>query len=186
MPRSTVIALCLLLLLPAAFFLASPRAAGDDEIQPVLVTNFPETQKVAGSVSIEGPVRQAALASVRDIEVPPVGPSDPRRLVSAGVLTTDGFGAVVLSLSGSAKGRAPRAGEVGVLLVPDEEPIVRLMEEQGIVQFPLEVKAPVSLTTAYFSSPQERRVVAFPRYRILLYNTSDRFVTADLFAYLTM
>jgi hypothetical protein len=185
MPRSAVIALCLLLI-PAAFLLAPSRAAQDDEIQPVRVTNFPETQRVAGSVSIEGPVRQAALASVRDIEVPPVGPSDPRRLVSAGVLTTDGFGAVVLSLSGTMRGRAPKAGEVGVLLVPEEEPILRLMEEQGIIHFPVEVRAAVALNAAHFASAQERRVVAFPRYRVLLYNTSDRTVTADLFAYLTM
>lgn len=185
MPRRALIALCLLLL-PAAFFLAPSRAAGEDEIQPVRVTNFPGTQRIAGSVSIEKPVPQAALVSFHEIELPPVTPTDPRRLISAGVLTTDGFGAVVLSLSGTAKGRAPKAGEVGVLLVPDEEPIVRLMEEQGILQFPLEMKAPISINTAFFSSPQERRVVGFPRYRILLYNTSDRLVTADLYAYLTM
>lgn len=185
MPRFTLIALCLLLI-PAAFWLAPSRAAAEEEPQPVQVTNFPETQRVEGSVSIEGPLRQAALATVRDIEVPPVGPSDPRRMVSAGLLTTDGFGAVVLSLSGNTKGRAPKPGEVGVLLVPDEEPILRLLDEQGVVQFPLEVKAPVALNTAYFSSSQERRVVGFPRYRILLYNTSDRLMTVDLFAYLTM
>ena len=184
--RRLAIGIVLCLLIAAFLRLAPIRAAGEDEIRPVLVTNFPETQKVAGAVSIEGPLRQAALAHIADIEVPPVRPDDPRRLVSAGVLTTDGFAAVVLSLSGSTKGRAPKAGEVGALLVPDEEPILRVLDEQGLLQFPLEVKAPVALNTAIFSSSQERRVVAFPRYRILLYNTSDRTMTVDLFAYLTM
>ncbi|MGH9869959.1 MAG: hypothetical protein ACREAA_17570 [Candidatus Polarisedimenticolia bacterium] len=184
--RRLAIGLALCLVIAAALRLAPARAAGDEEIRPVLVTNFPESQKVEGSVSIVGPLRQAALAHIPDIEVPPVKPDDPRRLVSAGVLTTDGFAAIVLSLAGSTKGRAPKPGEVGALLVPDEDPILRVLDEQGLLQFPLEVKAPVALNTVIFSSAQERRVVAFPRYRVLLYNTSDRTMTVDLFAYLTM
>ncbi len=176
----------LLLPLPAAFVLIPSRAAGDDDIQPVSVTNFPETQKVEGRVSIEGPLRQAALAAVRDIEVPPVGAGDPRRMVSAGVLTADGFAAVVLSLSGSAKGMPRQAGEVGVVLVPDEEPIQGVLEERGRALFPLDARADVGVGDPIFSSRPQRTMVAFPRYRILLYNTSDRTVLVDLFAYLTM
>jgi len=186
MLRSVLMALGLLLLVPGLIWLTPSVGAGDDEVRPVRVINFPETQNVQGRVSIEGTLRQAALTSLREIEVPPVGPSDPRKLISAGVITTDGFGAVVMSLSGSTKGRAPRPGEVGALLIPDEEPILRLMEEQGVLQFALEVKAPVALNNPIFSSAQERRLVGFPRYRVLLYNTSDRTVTVDLFAYLTM
>jgi len=176
----------LMLLLPAAIVLAPSRAAGDEEIRPVKVTNFPETQKVEGRVSIEGPLRQAALAAVRDIEVPPVGSGDPRRMVSAGVLTADGFAAVVLSLSGSTKGSPRQAGEVGVVLVPDEEPIQEVMDERGRALFPLDTRAEVGVGDPIFFSRPQRTMVAFPRYRILLYNTSDRTVVVDLFAYLTM
>jgi len=180
---SAVIVAALAVSCAAALLL--PAASGPEEPQPVVVVNFPETQRVAGAVAVEGVVHQAALASLREIEVPPVAPGDVRRLVSAGVIPTDGFGAVVLSLAGQPKGTIRQQGQVGAILVPDEEGITRAFEEKGQMQFPMEVKAEVPLSSAYFSSGQPRLTVAFPRYRVLLYNTTDRVVTADLYAYLT-
>ena len=167
-----------LLLLPGA-------APGSEEPQRVVVTNFPDPQRVAGAVSVEGVVHQAALASLRDIEVPPVDPGDPRRLVAGGIVSTDGFGAVVLSLAGQTKGVIRRQGQVGAILIPDEEAIARVLEERGQLLFPMDVKADVPLSAAYFSSGQPRHTVAFPRYRVMLYNTTDRTVSVDLYAYLT-
>ncbi|HKY33799.1 MAG TPA: hypothetical protein VJV23_14810 [Candidatus Polarisedimenticolia bacterium] len=187
MPRPALLSLVLAAALAAGLALMPAGAAVDDDVQPVIVTNFPETQRVEGRVAIAEPVPQAALASILEVEVPPtVSTGDPRRLVSAGVLDTDGFGAVVISLAGQAKGHLHQPGEVGVILVPDQEGILAALEEKGRLLFPLETRAPVASGVDYFSSPQTRFVVAFPRYRVLLFNTTGRTVTTDLYAYLTM
>ena len=95
MPKGLTITLAALAASSALVFLL---AAGPDSEGPqqVVVTNFPETQRVNGAVAVEGVVHQAALASILEIEVPPVAPTDLRRLVEGGVVRTDGFGAVVL------------------------------------------------------------------------------------------
>ena len=52
--------------------------------------------------------------------------------------------------------------------------------------FALEATATgVTGDTPYFASAQPRYSVAFPRYKILLYNTTDKTVTLDVYAYLT-
>ena len=169
----------------SAVVLLLPAATSSEEPQPVVVTNFPGTQHVDGAVAVEGVVHQAALSSLREIEVPPVAPTDLRRLVTGGTVSTDGFGAVVLSLAGQPKGTVRTQGQVGAILIPDEESILRAFEEKGQIQFPLEVKADVPLSSAFFSSGQPRHTVGFPRYRVLLYNTTDRVVSVDVYAYLT-
>ena len=161
-------------------------SATQEEVQDVRVTNFPGTQHVNGSVSVEGPVHQAALSAINDIEVPALlRPTDIRHLVPAGAITTDGFVAVVLSLTGQVKGNLTRPGEVGAILVPDVEPILDVLDEKGLFQFTLEVKAPSLPGLPYFHSDQPRFIVGFPRYRLLLYNTTERTVNVNLYAYLT-
>ena len=170
-------------LLSAALLLA---AAGSREVMDVQVLNFPDPQRIRGSVTIEGPIRHGVMVRFSDIIVPPVKPTDTTRLISGGTLVTDGFTGVVLSLSGLVKGDVVKPGAVGAYLVPDEEPIQRAFNEAGQVQFPLEVAATrVSGASAYFASGQERLTVGFPSYRVLLYNTSDKTVTVSLFGYLT-
>ncbi len=162
----------------------APRS--QEEIQRVLVTNFPHTQQVAGTVSIDGVVRHAALQRVKDIQVPPVGPKETTRLIQAGTLATDGFTAVVLGLNGQTRGRTLRSGAVGALLIPDEETVSRAFEEEGLTQFPIEIAASsVSGASLNFSSTQQRFTLGFPRYRVLLYNTTDKTATVNLYAYLT-
>lgn len=184
MPKLLTILLAVIVA-SSAVVLLLPAASNSEEPQLVVVTNFPATQRVNGAVAVEGVVHQAALTSLREIEVPPVAPSDLRRLVDGGVVPTDGFGAVVLSLAGQPKGMVRQKGEVGAILLPDEEPIVRAFEEKGQLQFSMEVRAEVPAAAPVFSSGQPRHVVAFPRYRVLLYNTTDRTVSVDLYAYLT-
>lgn len=157
-----------------------------EETQRVLVTNFPELQQVAGTVSVEGPVRHSTLQRVKEILVPPVEPKETGRLIDGGVLTMDGFTSVVLSLNGQTKGKILRSGTVGAILIPEEETVTRAFEEDGLAQFPLEVSASISSgSSRSFASTPVRLTVAFPRYRMRLYNTSDKTVTANLFAYLT-
>ncbi len=161
------------------------RGQSEDEASAVRVINFPRTQRISGDVVITEPIRQASLISLPDIEVPPVKPADPRRLIAAGTITTDGFTGAILSLSVEARGQIVTPAEVGAILVPDEEPIIKVMEERGQLQFPLEVKAMPSAGALYFASEPARVVVGFPRYRVLIYNATGRTVTVSLFAYLT-
>ncbi len=167
----------------AALLLLAARGSG--ETMDVQVLNFPDPQRIKGSVTIEGPIRHGELVRLPDIIVPPVKPSDTTRLISGGFLVTDGFTYAVLSLNGLTKGDVLKGGTAGAFLVPEEESIIRTLNEAGLVQFPLEVATNVSGGSAYFASKSERLTVAFPRYRVLLYNTSDKTVTVNLFAYLT-
>ena len=160
-------------------------AAGSREVMDVQVLNFPDPQRIKGSVTIEGPIRHGELTRLQDIIVPPVKPTETTRLIPGGTLVADGFTYAVLSLNGLTKGDVVKAGTVGAFLVPEEESIIRTFNEAGQVQFPLEVASGVSGATPYFASKSERLTVAFPRYRVLLYNTSDKAVTVNLFAYLT-
>ncbi len=156
------------------------------EVRRVIVTNFPHPQKIEGEVSIDGPVRLAELRSFEEIVVPPVKLSETTRLVEAGTLTTDGFPNVVLSLHGVVRGSVLQPGEIGVILIPDQETIQEAFNEQGLMHFALQaVASGVSSKTPYFASNQPRYTVGFHAYRVLLYNTTDKTVTTNLFAYLT-
>ena len=173
-------ALLLLLVVPAG------TLRSQEEIQPVRVTNFPATQQVAGSISVDGVIRHSATQRLKDILVSPVGPRETTRLVQVGTLATDGFTSVVLSLAGQTRAKAVRSGAVGALLIPDDEAIARAFEDEGMAQFPIEIAAPsVTGASLHFASAPERFTVAFPRYRVFFYNTTDKTANVNLYAYLT-
>jgi hypothetical protein len=160
--------------------------AGSSSASPVLVTNFPDPQTITGEVAISGPVRLSKMKHISEILVPPVAPRETTRLVEGGTIETDGFASVVLSLHGQVKGSVQNPGEVGVILVPDERTIQQAFNEQGLFHFSLRAAAHgVSNTTPWFASDQPRYTVGFGTYRVLFYNTTDKTVTVDLFAYLT-
>jgi hypothetical protein len=103
-----------------------------------------------------------------------------------GSLVTDGFTSLVLALSGQFKASDSRPGTVGVILLPDEETVLRAFEEDGRYHFPLEVRAAtVAAASPFFASSQEKLTIAFPRDRVFFYNTTDRSVAVNLHAYLT-
>lgn len=156
---------------------------GDEEAEAVEVVNFPDVQTVDGAVRVEGPVPLARLESVGQVIAVPADPNDTAALVPAGRLQTDGFGTVTLTLTGEMRGRGS-AGRVGALLVPDV-PEVRDAFEQGRVLFPLRVEAEVAAQQVWVESEQPRHQLAFPSYRVYLYNTSDRGAAVRLYAYLT-
>jgi len=160
-------------------------AAGDDEIQKVLVTNLPPVQRVSGLVGVDGPVRTATFAAIEEVEVPPAKRSHITRLIDGGTIATDGFGTAVLSLTVAIKGRLLQDGKIGAILVPEAPAISRVLEEKGQLQFPLEVSAAATTTAAYFTSDQLRHTVAFPGYRVWFYNDTETTVMVNLYAYLT-
>jgi hypothetical protein len=120
------------------------------------------------------------------ISVPPVKRSDVTRLIDAGTIETDGFTELVFSLGGEFKEGLPRSGTVGAVLIPDAELFDQLLRKEGHFAFPLEVTFDVSqLDGAIFISPQQTAKVAFPRYRVYLYNETSSGATVSLFIYRT-
>lgn len=187
MTRNLRIALLIAAAALGLFLFLPTGVAISQEVQQVVVRNFPNVQKIEGDVRIKDPVRFAKLEEVHEVAVPPVNPKDTARLISGGTIVTDGFGSVVLSLSGQTKGEVFRPGSVGAILIPDAEPMSRAFDEKGQVQFPMEVYAAgVSGASAYFASTQPKYPVAFSRYKVWFYNTSDKTVTVNLYAYLTI
>ena len=176
---------CALLLLILILLLPPGRSLAE-EVQRVLVTNFPDLQRITGTVSVEGTIRHAVAQPFKEIIVTPASPSQIQRFTQGGTLVTDGFTSVVLGLSGQFRTNISRPGTIGVILLPEEEPILRAFEEDGKLFFPLEVKvATVAGPSPFFASSQEKLTIAFPRYRIFYYNTSEHGVSVNLHVYLT-
>ena len=183
MPRSAKLFVAVAAVAVASVVLFGAQTVRD--IMDVQVLNFPDLQRIAGKVTVDAPITHAELLRITDIIVPPVKPTDTTRLIQAGSLDTNGFTGAVLSINGITKGDVLKAGTVGAFLIPEEEFVLRTFVEAGQVQFPLEATVKLSPGSPYFSSTPESRTVAFPRYRVMLYNTSDKTVTVNLFAYLT-
>ncbi|MGC8917557.1 MAG: hypothetical protein ACP5NF_11340 [Thermoanaerobaculum sp.] len=172
------------------------QAQSPEKAQPVYVVNQPQTVTVQGQVSLTGPIEgevsvrgpipQGKTVVFSEVEVPPVQRTEIPRLARAGTLSTEGFVTMIVSLAGMQRATPTRPGEVGLILIPEEELPLRALEEFGQWLFAFETKAKTAPQAApYFAAEPLRATVAFPRYRVLLYNTSDRTVTVTVYAYLT-
>lgn len=131
------------------------------------------------------PVSMGDMVGFRGILVPPVEKTDVTKLVDAGTIEADGFTYIVLNLAGEVKETPTRqGGSVGALLVPDVPPFDKVLTQLNVVAVPLEIKAPMTAETLpYFWAKQARFDVGFPRYRVLLYNTTGVSATVAVFAY---
>ena len=186
MTRSRLAAFAVIAIVAALLIWAPSGKLASQAFDQVFVTNFPNPQTVEGAVDVRGPILQSRMVAYRQLTVPPVDPSDTTRLVDGGRLVSDGFPAVVLSLHGEVKGSVQKPGSVGAMLVPEEPAIQDAFNQVGLVHFALRVTAPhVSPGTPFFASDQPRYTIGFQQYRVLLFNTTDKTVTVDLFAYLT-
>ena len=86
----------------------------------------------------------------------------------------------------SSRPPSPVPGDVGAILLPDEDAVLRAFNEDGKFQFTQEIQASaVSGLSPWFASGQEKFTIGFPRYRIFFYNTTDRTVGVNLYVYLT-
>ena len=119
--------------------------------------------------------------------ISPVGRDEVTRLVDIGTIATDGFKELVVSLGGEFKQGIPSSGRVGALLIPDNEIFDYLLREEGKIAFPLEAIAriPADLQAAVFILQQQTAQVAFPAYRVYLYNETESTATVRLFVYRT-
>ena len=186
MSKRNLTALLLLVTAVALFFITPTGRVVSQEISSVFVTNWPGVQTVDGAVAINRPVPLSHLVKFEDVTVPPVKSSNTTRLVEAGTLQTEGFPNVVLSLHGQVKGWVQNAGDVGVILVPDESSIQFAFDELGLIHFALyNTASAVSSQTPYFSSVQSKHLIGFKSYKVLLFNQTDKTITANVFAYLT-
>ncbi len=161
-------------------------AAGTAELEQVWVQNFPETQQVRGSVTVTEPVPHAVFLRREGLIVPQARRTESNDLVFAGVVESAGFTGAVLSLQGEVQDSFFSAGDVGVLLIPDEAPILDALRRHGRIDLALEaVAAAAPSAGARFSSAPTAAGVAFPRYRAFLYNTTNRSAEVNLYVYLT-
>jgi hypothetical protein len=186
MPKKVFVSVVVSVAAFAVLVLTPVGTAISREMEEVLVMNFPDPQRVEGTVSVEGPIRSGELVSFPDITVSPVRPEDTTRLIHAGVLDADGFQHVVLSLVGQTRGEALKTGSVGVILLPDQPPIRRAFYEDGNVLVPLRLNTQTEAgPPSFFGSEPLRQTLAFPRYQVFLYNTTDKTVSVTFYAYLT-
>jgi hypothetical protein len=172
------------ILCAAVLCLAAPRPGVAESPEPVHVTNFPEVQKITGSVVVTEPIPSTRFET-RKALVSPAALADVNQLTDAGTLDTSGYTHVTVSLGGALQGSA-QAGSVGVVLVPDVPDVLSALRLQGMLQFGLKAEAAVGPGHGglYSSEPTTHRV-AFPRYRVLLYNTTSKSAEAVVYAYLS-
>ena len=156
-----------------------------DEMSQVIVTNFPTIQPIEGGVSIVDPIPLSRQVTFNDVLLPPIRREETTRYLQAGVIESEGFTEIVLSLHGQVRGSVTRNGDVGVILLPEEEPIVQAFDEEGFIHFGLEATASVAPKIGWFASDQPRYTLGFGRYRVLLYNATDKTTDIDLYAYLS-
>ncbi|MCB1058417.1 MAG: hypothetical protein KDD11_23185 [Acidobacteria bacterium] len=167
-------------------FAQSDFARTSDRVDRVFVTNLANPQPVKGTVEVGGTIRHGRSVAMPDATVSPAGREEVNLLTDGGFIDTDGFTTLVLSIQGQIKGRPARDGAIGVILLPEEEPFLRAFIEDGQIQLPLEAVAPVRANQdTYFSASEARLPIAFPRYHVLFYNSTDKTAAVNLFAYLT-
>lgn len=164
--------------------LAPSRGLDADGPEQVFVTNFPEVQQVAGTVTVAAPVPQTRFERLEAL-VSPASAAETGSYTEAGTLDARGFGAVTLSLAGTVQGRLAAAAPVGVLLLPDVPEIVANFRTHGVAQLALRVEAEAGPSgTGLFQSEPAHLRLAFPRYRVLLYNGTPRTSEVTVYAYL--
>lgn len=155
-------------------------------IQEVFVTNWPPVQEVRGRLEIDGVVRLSTTTAKTALIVSPAARDDTTQWIEAGTIDTGGFGQVTLSLVGATKGEVGRTGTVGAVLLPDVPSVLEAFHDGGETLFALEVAADgVGPTTPFFASRQPRYPLGFSRYRVYLYNTTDKSTDVELHAHLS-
>lgn len=140
-------------------------------------------------LSLAGPLlglarAQAPLNSFEGISVSNAKRTDVSRLTDAGVVSLEAGSGVVVTIAGELKSRAERDGAVGVLLLPDIPYFDSLFRSRGILLSVAEFTAPVAAgDSGYFLSKPKRIDSGFPRYRLLLFNTTGATVSANVYVY---
>ncbi len=164
--------------------LAFAAGFGVQELTQTFVVNLENPHPIVGDVAVSTPIPHSDMVAMVDIVVAPAGRTQTSLWTEVGSLTTEGFTSAVLSLHGQLRGSTGGGGVVAVVLVPEEENILRALDE-GEVHLELEAIAePAPGDAMYFSGSRAGLPIAFPKYRVFLYNTTDRSASVDVYAYL--
>ena len=181
MRRTLLVALLLTLVcaLPAHF--DSLEADGPTN---VLVTNFPDPQRIKGSVIVTEPIPHTRFETVRAL-VTPAAPTETTLYTDAGTIETAGFASIDVGIAGTVQGRFAAPSPIGVILLPDMPEILAALRTHSVTQFPLRVEAlAVSSVSGLFQSEQVHFHLGFPRYRVYLYNATPRTSEVSVYLYL--
>jgi hypothetical protein len=132
-----------------------------------------------------GPVQGSqAMVGARGIQVPPVQRAEVANLIDAGTIDAEGFTHLTVNLAAELKGPAVHDGVVAAILIPDVPPFDLAYRTLGLLPASLELAARVTPQGGlYCMAGQETIEVGFPRYRVLLYNSSGSSATVAFFAY---
>ena len=155
------------------------------QLAQVLVANFPEIQKVDGTVTVTKPIPHSTIVRQLGVVVPPVGRHETTDLIEGAEIPTAGFTGVTLSLQGYVKGTLNQGGNVGAVLVPAEEAILGTFDREGQIQLGLEVMSVLGRRDIETFSSQNLLAVGFPLYKVYYYNSTDKAVEVNLYVYLT-
>ena len=173
-----------ILSLVAVGVLASVTTLGVQELTQTFVVNLKDPHPIEGDVNVVSPIPHSDMASMVDVVVAPATREQTGLWTDVGPLETAGFTSVVLSLHGQLRGSTDGSGIVSLVLVPDEENILRAFAESE-VHLELEATAdPVPTTALYFSGTSGDLPIGFPSYRVFLYNTTERSASVNVFVYL--
>lgn len=124
------------------------------------------------------------LASARGVLVPPVAKTDTTNLIDVGVFETNGFSKLTLNLAGESTDILRNGGTIGAILIPAIDPYERAFRNRGLLPASLEISVTLAAGgPAEFMAKQVRVDVGFPRYRVLLYNTTSNAANIAFFAY---
>lgn len=178
----TKLVLAILAVLFAIWFLPIPQVLSQ-QMQEVFIRNFPETQQVIGNISIQEPIPSTKTEHYTEV-VSPVARHEIVHLIDGGVIETEGFVTVTATVYGWMKSGTYQPGEIGVLLIPDEEVFERALDDGGEILLPIEVKAPVNQEGSGYFAAQDTFAIGFDRYRILFYNSSTKSAETNLRVYL--
>ncbi|MEM9291837.1 MAG: hypothetical protein AAGD01_09160 [Acidobacteriota bacterium] len=166
--------------------LARGQGSGYTPESFVYVTNLQQPHPISGEVSVGSPIPHTRFIGSEEIVVSPARRDQSTQLTDPGlVIDTAGFSYATLSLQGEIKGRPVADGRVGAVLIPDYEPFLQAFREEGALQLPLEVAAPVAAQQSLsFAASAPAKTVGFPRYRVLFYNSTDKTAAVSLYTYL--
>jgi hypothetical protein len=147
-----------------------------------LATVPPSAATQAGQI---GPIDgSSTLVGVKALSVPTVERSQTSMLVDAGTVDTEGYTTLILNLAGRLSGDAGfKGGTVGAILIPDIDPFDKAFQTLGLLPESVEISVPVDRASPYFMARQVKFDVGFPRYRVLVYNSTNQAATVSFFAY---
>lgn len=146
----------------------------------ILVAMFPAGALAQGTLTNE----TETFASARAVLVPPVQRTDTTNLVDIGVLETNGYDTLTLNFAGATTNVVDTGGSIGVILIPAIEPFELAFQNRGLLPASLEINVTVSAGgPPEFMAKQVKVDVGFPRYRVLLYNSTSNAANVYFFAF---